>query len=322
MDLLDELENMAIVAQNDLGDNFDEQVTRFQNLFNYSRTEARSVLERHRGAISHKTVSDTHWQMVRDEKEAQGYDREAYEYAIGAGLFNRQNSPAGPQTVGDPKATYMVKLEGPLDSPQKVQTLGKMLELPAVREGSGATGDACFCLINGKIKATIAWALKGEAFVPTFIRINTADKSLSGCCFAPTLGFCDPTLPQNRVDDASHVFLPKQNQYPVWYFVYGNLTSPEFLVQKLSLPETPVLRRATTTGGIVKIWKGKYKALIDGPADATVEGWALEVTSEENEGVLRYHESDQYEVVRCKITMTDTGECVYGLVFKFVGDLD
>lgn len=168
MDLLDELENMAIVAQNDLGDNFDEQVTRFQNLFNYSRTEAKSVLERHRGAISHKTVSDTHWQMVRDEKEAQGYDREAYEYAIGAGLFNRQNSPAGPQTVGDPKATYMVKLEGPLDSPQKVQTLGKMLELPAVREGSGATGDACFCLINGKIKATIAWALKGEAFVPTF----------------------------------------------------------------------------------------------------------------------------------------------------------
>lgn len=99
------------------------------------------------------------------------------------------------------------------------------------------------------------------------------------------------------------------------------LTSPDFLVYKLGLSETPVLRRASVTGGVVKSWKGKYKALVDGPAEATVEGWAYRVESEENEGLLRYHESDQYEVVR-RTTSMGNGESVPGLVFKFVGALD
>lgn len=52
-----------------------------------------------------------------------------------------------------------------------------------------------------------------------------------------------------------------------------------------------------------------------------MEGWAYKVETEEHEGLLRYHESDQYEAVRCLITM-DNGESVPGLVFKFVGDVD
>src|SRR5467141_1756046 len=66
---------------------------------------------------------DVHRQTVQDEKKkAQGY--------------------------GDSKTTYLVKLEGPWDSPYKIQNLAGTLELPALVKGIGATGEASFCLID------------------------------------------------------------------------------------------------------------------------------------------------------------------------------
>lgn len=44
--------------------------------------------------------------------------------------------------------------------------------------------------------------------------------------------------------------------------------------------------------------------------------------SEENEEILRYYETDCYEVVRCEICMVDVGEVVKGLVFRFVGEVN
>lgn len=93
----------------------------------------------------------------------------------------------------DPKAAYLVKLEGVLDTPHKVQGLAKIIKLPPVKEGSGATGHARFCLINGKAKAILASTLRRKMIAPTFIRINTAAKDLSPYCFAPTLLLTDPT---------------------------------------------------------------------------------------------------------------------------------
>lgn len=99
-----ELENMAIAAQNAIEDNFDEQVTRFQQLFAYTYTQAKTALHQYRDSISRQLISNAHWEIVRDEREAQYYDREAYEYAMETGVFARQVLHTQPEAVGDPKA--------------------------------------------------------------------------------------------------------------------------------------------------------------------------------------------------------------------------
>ncbi|RAK90294.1 hypothetical protein BO79DRAFT_253711 [Aspergillus costaricaensis CBS 115574] len=174
------------------------------------------------------------------------------------------------------------------------------------------------------MKLNIVSALAGSTFSATFVRINISPKDLSAHSIAPTLGSeIDPTLPQNRATGADEVFLPKQGQYPVWYFFYGDLTVPEILTERLGLDEMPVYRKAVVKGGILRTWGGgKYKALVDGDASARVEGWAYEVRSAEDEEMLRYYETDFYEVVRCDICMVDVGEVVKGLVFRFVGDVN
>ncbi|PYH92499.1 hypothetical protein BO71DRAFT_383421 [Aspergillus ellipticus CBS 707.79] len=219
-------------------------------------------------------------------------------------------------------STFLVRLEGPLDTPAKVQKLAGAVATPIVKEGEGETGKATFCQITGAMKLAIQAAFSRSIFGPVFIHVNLAPKSLSEVSFAPSLGSeVDSTLPHNRAVDEGQVFLPGQKQYPVWYFLYGNLADPETLARLLGLDEMPVLRKATTQGGVVKSWGGKYEALVDGPASAVVDGWAYLVESEDAEETLRYYETDHYEVVRCEIsTMADSEEVVKGLVFRFVGE--
>lgn len=227
-------------------------------------------------------------------------------------------------TPKDKNSTFLVKLEGPLSTPSQVQGLSKSLTTPILKKGVGEASTANFCLITGAMKLNIVSALAGSTFSATFVRINLSPKDLSPHSIAPTLGSdIDPTLPQNRATDADEVFLPKQGQYPVWYFFYGNLAVPEILNERLGLDESPTYRKAVAKGGDLKTWgRGKFKALVDGDASARVEGWAYQVGSEEDEEMLRYYETDCYEVVRCDICMVDVGEMVKGLVFRFVGDVD
>jgi hypothetical protein len=134
----------------------------------------------------------------------------------------------------------------------------------------------------------------------------------------PTLGV-ESTLPQYRADGVDAEFMPTQNQHPVWYFFYGNLAVPDILTRRLALVEEPIFTPATVTGGVIKKWRGKYNALIDGPDTACVDGWAYLVVTEEHEESLRFYETENYEVVRCTIIIKDTSDTVKGLTFKFVG---
>jgi hypothetical protein len=223
----------------------------------------------------------------------------------------------------DGKTVYLVKLEGPLSTASKIQHLAGMPCLPKQVSGTDdASGSAGFCFITGAEKLALTAALSGRlhrSFAPSFIPINKAEKNLASKSMAPFLGF-DPTLPHHRPSDASQTFLPTQNQYPVWYFFYGTLADPNILATKLGFPYPIVYRSASVTGGELRNWGGKYKALINGAG--TVRGWAYQVTSAEREDALRYYETDQYEVVRCAITMDYTGESVLGLTFRFIGQLD
>jgi hypothetical protein len=78
MDFLSELENMAAMAvvpdeQDEIS--LDAQARRFRALFNYSYSEAKATIEARRQNLSRTTVSDAHWELVREEKEAEGYER-------------------------------------------------------------------------------------------------------------------------------------------------------------------------------------------------------------------------------------------------------
>lgn len=215
-----------------------------------------------------------------------------------------------------------MKLEGSLDCPLKVQHLTGAMELPRVMRGTGDSGDADFCVVNGVAKAEILSALSQATFKPTFVRLNMATKKLSGCSPAPTLGFeFEPTLPQHRVDEANHVFYPAQDQYPVLYFFYGTLAEPAVLSNKLELSESPVLRPATVQGGVLRTWGAKYRALVDGPVTAKIDGWVYDVASREHEEQLQLYETDQYEVVRCDIVLQDR-EMTKGLTFRFIDEID
>ena len=75
MDLLSELEIMAnnVVDDSDAGPELelsDSVITRWQQLFCYTRAEAISRIEQHRNNFSRERVTDEHWEMVCCAKEA------------------------------------------------------------------------------------------------------------------------------------------------------------------------------------------------------------------------------------------------------------
>src|SRR5277367_2699709 len=127
--------------------------------------------------------------------EAQGYSREAYEHSLeicgNKGSKNirfREETTKPSPTLA--RVVYILKLERPLDTLQKVQYAAGMIELPASSQGIGEDGDASFCRINGNAKeAIVRWiSVKQIRFKPTSVRISQAEKDLWANSMYPTLG--------------------------------------------------------------------------------------------------------------------------------------
>ena len=345
MDLFAELESMAVNAVDDDSAEFEpsgDEIQRWQTKFAYSYSEAVEQIKSQKGDYSRRRVSDDHWDLVKSEKEAQGFSRDAYEHWMKMGGQSAYSH--GERKHGDTSASqansssYLVLLEGILSTPKSIQDAANLSEPPHTVQAASETRDAVFCEIDGKIKQSIEnWlSQQNSRFRPTFIRISKAKKDLDSNSIYPTLGL-ESTLPQHRyssdlVSDATLAQSPVpsnhtgrrpvlQDEYPAWYFFYGTLADPVVLTRLLSPSETepPTLVPARISGGVIKSWAGKYKALVDGDSTDYVHGSAYEVTSREQEDVLLTYETENYEVVRCCITMA--GETVHGLTFRFVGSL-
>ncbi|KAM7197908.1 hypothetical protein V8F20_006356 [Naviculisporaceae sp. PSN 640] len=314
---MDELENLASAFSHQPELEADDAtIAKWQRLFGYSASEAAKQLHEHRASIL-PAVSNEHWELVRAEKEAQGFDKEAYQH------FCQAQSQSKTRTTPVPKscrkaANYLLKMEGPLVDLDTIRTVGRIMSKMTEIPGSDDQGNQTkFCVVPLSAKAHIeGWlAQKGTPFQPTFVPYSRADKSLSTISRAPTLGV-DTTLPQLRFDSNATEPQPTQSQYPVWYFFYGTLADPDVLKRLLGVVD-PIYRPASVTGGRLVEWGGKYKALIDWPGSA-VEGAAFLVESEEIEDALRCYETDKYEVVRCDIGMKDDKSLVKGLTFRFI----
>lgn len=337
MDLFDELERMALNSAPNSGaeatdkiDADEATIRRWKRLFLYSRADAVEAIEQWRGDLSRTRVSDEHWDLVRTKKSAEGYDREAYDHELEIGGRRRlakavcETQSDVALTLAQARAIYLLKLQGPLDTVHTVQAAAKLAKLPAVVEGTGDDGDASFCRVNGRAKQTILnWlSAQNTSFRPTFVQLRQpAEKDFSSHSMHPTLGV-DATLPQHRPNDEGTTFFPTQGQYPVWYFFYGSLADPDVLSMNLSLPtdQPPIFHAATVKGGVLTRWGSKYWALVDGPSDATVKGVAYRVFSRDHEDSLRSYETDNYEVVRC--TMTLGLERMPGCTLRFIGAAD
>ncbi|KXH31221.1 hypothetical protein CNYM01_04452 [Colletotrichum nymphaeae SA-01] len=332
MDLLHELESMAMTQQDNTEPDYDN-IKRWQSLFGYTYSGAAQKIQDHRSNFARVHVSELHWDMVRAEKESQGYDKESYEYSCGLPQTQTSHVEQSTQTKRKKKksSTYLLKLAGPFSSPEDVQMVcGASSTLPLSFSGTDDDGAAAsFCKVDEATKNILLSHLSGieSTFQPTFIRYAKADKNLCATSIHPTLG-SEATLPHHRPNFGSQFesdqrLLPTQDQYPVWYFFYGTLADPTVLNNLLGIE--PVYRAAKVRGGRLATWGGKYKALVDESAyeKSCVDGHAFLVTNKDQEDALQLYETDNYEVVRCVIELEgERDEEVRGLTFRFIGETD
>lgn len=323
MDIQEILESMAINVADSHDEEIepsDEMVKKWQRLFGYSADEAVKYIKEQKGDLCRHRVSDDHWDLVRSTQEAEGFDRDTYEYRLKITVGPEFNRNTDSNLVSRPDDIYIIKLGGVLCTPDKVKEIAQLPDTPRANRGVSETGDAVFCRITGATKQTIErWLSKYHpTFESTFVLLNFARKDLSPDSIYPTLGR-EATLPHHRKCHLEPRFnIVLQNQYPVWYFFYGTLADTARLSRLQSLPasETPVLFPANISGGLIKSWQGRYNALVDGAETDVVHGSAYEVTSEEREDSLRQYETHFYEVVRCTINMAD--QTVQGLTFRLI----
>ncbi|OAP58750.1 hypothetical protein AYL99_07840 [Fonsecaea erecta] len=305
--------NISDVQDKDMPSEAD--IERWHRLFGYSQADAVRRIEEYRSDYSRTRISDDLWATIRSRKEAEGYDREAYEYS----LKNRQQPRGSTNSASSVSGTFIVQLTGPLDSPETIKAALGLNEAPSMATGAGENGRADFCQIDGVTRAKLLdWLAEHHCgFQPTIVRLAKAKKTLCSQSIAPTLAQ-DATMPQNRLDDEENSPRPLQDEYPVWYFFYGTLGDPAVLKHHLNLDTEPSLVPAHIKGAEVRLWSGKYKALVDAPSgSAKVFGSAFLVRSREEEDALRFYETDKYEVVRCRI-FTEQGT-LRGLTFRFDG---
>ena len=326
---------MAVNATDDCDSELEpseEQITSWQRLFGYSYPQAVEQIKNQKSDYSRYRVSNHHWDLVRSQKEAQGYSRDAYEHWIKtAGRSEHSHSQSNSiqhTDLSGPRAhsSYLVLLDGVLNTPKSIQDAARLSEPPRTVQATSETQDAVFCSVDGKTKRSIEiWLSQQKStFRPTFVRLSKARKDLAPDSIYPTLGL-ESTLPQHRhssgpsfnSDFPTRPVL--QDEYPVWYFFYGTLADSVFLGRLLSLPEaeSPVLVPASISGGLIKTWQGKYKALVNGCSTDHVHGSAYKVTSREREDALLIYETENYEVTRCLISMGK--QRVQGLTFRFTG---
>ncbi|TVY73486.1 hypothetical protein LSUE1_G007573 [Lachnellula suecica] len=264
MDSLEELKQMARNATDAQADGerpSEASIARWQNLFQYSRSEAADLILEHRNNFSRHRVSDEHWQLVQEEKEAQGYDREAYEHELE--MSGRPKKSTGHQgkkvllSEAQARVMYLLKLEGPLNTSDRIREAGSLRASPEIIQGSGDDGEAAFCQIDRKAKYAISFWLRAQnlTFKPTLVRLpGNAAKDFSTYSRYPTLGL-DSTLLQYR-PAKNQSFRPGQEEYPVWYFFYGTLADPMVLSRHLSIADDQslVLKPAKISGEKLRTW--------------------------------------------------------------------
>ena len=93
--------------------------------------------------------------MIKDEKEALGYDREAYEHSLQLPKIFKGQSATVPTTGDDGELMFLFRLGGLLDSPEKVKDIAGLKELPLVRKAWSERGMVDFCVVDKEVQQNL-----------------------------------------------------------------------------------------------------------------------------------------------------------------------
>ncbi|KAK4901575.1 hypothetical protein LTR27_001347 [Elasticomyces elasticus] len=243
-----------------------------------------------------------------------------------------RQSSANEGVVYDPSQEYLLKLDGPFHSPETVRSIAGLSTVPKVYDASSTTdaaGDddeeeeetSRFIKVTASTRQALLTWVQPSGYEPLFIAHRVARKALATDSMALMLGI-DTTMPQHRLNGAEEA-LPRQDQYPVYYFFYGTLADTEMLRHHLGDDVSAgyyTLIPASITSGRIEMLGDKYRALVDSNQDSVVHGSAFLVQSAEHEERLRSYETLMYEVVRCRITIAATASeeerVVMGCTFR------
>lgn len=145
---LAELNRMAdAVSKTTDAEPTDEEVERWVELFKYSEVEAFDLIVAQRNDITREHIPDEHWSLVCTEKEAAGYDREAYEHALGLKDLIKSQSTVIYDAEG--KKWALFRLGGLLENAEKVREIAQLDKLPKTEWGLGGYGSMVrFCLVD------------------------------------------------------------------------------------------------------------------------------------------------------------------------------
>ncbi|MCJ1330481.1 hypothetical protein MMC10_007165 [Thelotrema lepadinum] len=321
MDLMVELDNLAHKAAINDDEPSENRIRRWMSLFSYPRAEAISKIQQRNTNLSRLVITHDHWASIQSSQEAIGFDKDAYEHFLESRATQVQAFQTAtvvqsgiPASKNQKKSTYLMKLSGAVSTPQQVQALLDLSEPPEVKSDDDDS-TVRFIRVSATQRATI---ISKVTHKPLFIALTLlSKKDFDPNSRHPTLGI-DSTLPQHRLNTSTPVH-PLQDEYPVWYFFYGNLAKPKILGPRLGIVEEDVeLHPARVRGGRLGTWSDKYRALLDGESEDTVEGFGFLVRSVEDEDKLRTYETDAYEVVRCEMDLGN-GEAVPSCTFRFCG---
>ncbi|CAD0086763.1 unnamed protein product [Aureobasidium vineae] len=314
--LLQELERMGANAADFEDDEISEvDINRWRTLFSTTYEDAENSIKAYRADIDRQRFSGELWLELRASKEAQGFDREACEYA----LFCRSKVMNADTPTTSPRSAHSLAndtlsgliLGGPLSTPEDARDIAGFT--PTVAKAESEDSSASFCYVTAEEEQRIRKGLgdRGVSFEPWFITINVAAKHHSAL---PKLGVDDTTMPQHRLNNITDL----TQQYPILYFFYGTLAQPEVLKRVLESEHEPnpsSLQPAHVLGGKITNL-GQYRALVNSSSDSRVSGHAFMVQSENQERALRLHETKLYEVVRCDIWLSGRSVPVKGLTFR------
>lgn len=149
-----------------------ETIERWRHLFGYSHMEAVHLISQQRADITREQITNEHWDLVKDEKEAAGYDREAYEHSLHLpDIFKTQTATIS-TTGEDGGLMLLFRLGGLLDTPEKVQEVAGLDEVPKVVQGMNEMGLAKFCYVDKEAQKKLEEWLVQQAVLQKKIEIG------------------------------------------------------------------------------------------------------------------------------------------------------
>jgi hypothetical protein len=98
--------------------------------------------------VTRERITDDLWALIKDEKEALGYDREAYEHSLQLPKVFKGQSATIPTNGGDGELMLLFRMGGLLDSAEKVKEIAGLEELPVVKAGMNERGIVNFCVVD------------------------------------------------------------------------------------------------------------------------------------------------------------------------------